>query len=175
MSQTTNPYAAQVLGSSHVESPDPGVQPVNIFSTKGRIGRVRYLAYSFVAYVLFVLVGLGVSSLLGTGETAVVYAILLGYVVFAALLTIQRSHDMGWSGWTAILAFIPMVGLVWLVMPGTARSNRFGAPTPPNTWPVIIGGLVIPLIVGVGMIAAIALPAYHDYVTRAKAAQVLKR
>lgn len=174
MSQAMNPYAAPDLGSSHVDSRDPGVQPVKILSAKGRIGRVRYLAYTFAANVLFILVALGVSVLLGTANMAGAYVVLLGYVVFAALLTIQRSHDMGWSGWTAIFAFIPMVGLIWLVMPGTAGSNRFGAPTPPNTWPVIIGGLLIPFIAAVGMLAAIALPAYQDYVKRAKAAQVLK-
>lgn len=168
------------MSMADVASRNSDVQPVKLFTAKGRIGRLRYLAFTMIAYLLFV-VGVIVLNLLfeamvssnpiSLGTTGVA---LLGYVIFVALLTIQRSHDMGWSGWTAILAFIPFVGLIWLFGSGTAGNNRYGAPTPPNTWLVVIGGLVFPIIAAVGILAAIALPAYQDYVNRAKAAQVHK-
>jgi Tfp pilus assembly protein PilE len=37
---------------------------------------------------------------------------------------------------------------------------------------VLIGAWLLPVIVGLGIVAAIALPAYQGYTMRAKAAQV---
>jgi len=117
-----------------------------------------------------------VAGVMGKGSMAgwVGVAAAVPYFIFMALLTIQRSHDMDWSGWTAILAFIPLVGLIWLINSGTAGGNRFGAPPPPNGLLVKIGGLIFPILFLIGVLAAIALPAYQDYTKRAKAAQAVK-
>jgi len=179
MTEAVNPYAAPRAVVDDVYDKEVGVQPVKLFSAKGRVGRLRYLAYGLVGY-LIMLVAAFVAGLLaaatGKAELAGIFGMLaaLPYLVFIALLTIQRSHDMGWTGWTALLAFIPLAGFVWIFNPGTKGGNRFGAPPPPNTTMVKIGALAFPLIMVIGIIAAIALPAYQDYVKRAKAAQVVK-
>jgi uncharacterized membrane protein YhaH (DUF805 family) len=158
---------------------EAGVQPVKLFSAKGRVGRLRYLAYGLAGYLLMLLAAIvvgAVAGVMGKGSAAGWLGVMaaIPYLIFMALLTIQRSHDMDWSGWTAILAFIPLVGLIWLINSGTQGGNRFGAPPPPNSLMVKIGGLAFPVIMVVGIIAAIALPAYQGYTQRAKAAQVVK-
>jgi Tfp pilus assembly protein PilE len=55
-------------------------------------------------------------------------------------------------------------------MPGVQGPNRFGNPPPPNTLGAILLALVLPLIAIIGIIAAIAIPAYMDYVERAREA-----
>ena len=179
MSEAVNPYAAPKAAVADVYDNESGVQPVKLFSAKGRIGRLRYLAYNLGSYILMVAAAavLGFTAgALGFPRAAGVLGVLavIPYFIFIVLQTIQRSHDMDWTGWTAILALIPFVGLIWLLNPGTKGGNRFGAPPPPNTTMVKIGGLAFPLIMVVGIIAAVALPAYQGYTQRAKAAQVVK-
>ena len=68
--------------------------------------------------------------------------------------------------------FIPIANLVIVVMmlfvSGTKGVNRFGPPPPPNkTWHWF-AARGLPLIATIGVLAAIALPAYQDYVERAQ-------
>lgn len=177
MSEAVNPYAAPRAVVDDVYEDEGGTQAVKWFSAKGRVGRLRYLARSFVGYLLFLAVFFALSALAGRSSALAgvgAFVILIPYFLFIILLSIQRSHDMGWSGWTILLAFIPFVGLVWIFNPGTKGGNRFGAPPPPNSTLVKIAGLAIPVIMALGIIAAIALPAYQGYTQRAKAAQVVK-
>jgi len=179
MSEAMNPYAAPRAAVADVYEDEGGIQPVKWFSAKGRVGRLRYLARTLVGYLLFLAVFFVLSMLTGRSGVGIwaglaVTLVTIPYVIFIVLLSIQRSHDMGWTGWTVLLAFIPFVGLIWLLNPGTKGSNRFGAPPPPNSTLVKIGGLIFPVMALVGIIAAIALPAYQGYMQRAKAAQVVK-
>ncbi len=143
-----------------------------VWSAKGRIGRLRYLAYTTVgglivgavAAAAFIAAGPDVGAILGV-------AIYIPLVVLSFLSLIQRSHDMGWSGWTCLLCFIPFVALIWVFKAGTAGENRFGAPPPPNTTGVKISAFLLFGVALLGIIAAIALPAYQQYTVRAKAAQ----
>lgn len=151
---------------------------IDVFSPHGRLGRLRYIGYW---------VGLGllvspVAGLLGgfanmPGNTASWRVDLLatgGFVVLAllalvmsVLLAVQRLHDFDASGWWFALALVPFANvvlyLVLLIMPGTQGPNRFGNPPPPNTTGVIVLALILPMIGAIGIVAAIAIPAYqHD-------------
>ena len=102
-----------------------------------------------------------------TAEVADIYSSeggVLGYIamfpywVFLLVSSIQRSHDMDWTGWTAIIAFVPLVGLIWMFKAGTEGPNRFGPPPPPNGafikfvfWALIV--LSVLGIVGAGVAA----------------------
>jgi uncharacterized membrane protein YhaH (DUF805 family) len=150
-----------------------GVQPVRLWPPSGRIGRLRLLAYSAALYLAFIVVSAVLGGFAGatrSPKTALALGVVafIVYVVGGLVLLIQRSHDMNLSGWWSLAAFVPLVGLLWLVKGGTPGANRWGAPPPPNGLAVRIIGLIFPVVLVVGVIAAIALPAYVDYTKRAQ-------
>jgi len=160
---------------------DGAFQEMKVWAWRGRLGRLRFMAYGAVAYLVYVLLtaAIGVAAgISGAGAHAigvVVWVLLVPYLAFVLLVTIRRSHDMGWSGWMSVLALIPLVGLIWLFKAGSPGANDHGAPPPPNTIGVKIAAFGL-FGVGVlfGILAAIAIPAYQQYVQRAaQAAQHL--
>lgn len=173
---TMNPYAPPQAHVDDVEDGDVGTQPVKTWSAQGRVGRLRYLAHLMAAYLLVAVAGF-VGGLLGgiarseTLGTVVVGAAVAVYLLFTVLKTIQRSHDMDWSGWTSLLALIPFVGLIWIFKGGSQGRNRFGAPPPPNGLGVKVLALLFPAIALVGIIAAISIPAYQGYAKKAQMQQ----
>lgn len=152
---------------------------LKIFGVTGRIGRVRYLAWS--AVLLFTLLGLYFVSAVLMALVPVLGGLVLAAVGIAALVVsvqigVQRLHDIGWSGWLWLVNLIPVVGsvfaLIMLIVPGNTGANRFGPPPPPNTTAVKVlafGWLIIPVILGI--LAAIAIPQYQSYIERAEQAQ----
>jgi uncharacterized membrane protein YhaH (DUF805 family) len=177
MNTAANPYAAPRAQVQDLYEGEGQTQSVKLWPPSGRIGRLRYLAYNTVGWLLLAVLG-GVAGGLGAALSAPTLMLVgagLGYaafVVFGVLLTILRCHDMDWSGWLCLLMIVPLVNLVFLVVPGTKGANRFGAPTPPNTLGVKLLGLALPLVMVLGILAAIALPAYQDYTKRARAVQM---
>lgn len=141
----------------------PAFAPLKPFSVEGRIGRLRYLAWSMVLSLValpivsvFALIGLGLVS--ADSTTGLIIGGLLAFFLFLAfaivgiLFSIQRLHDIGWSGWLWLLTLVPFVGsffpLVIMVVPGNVGANRYGPPPPPNStavkvlcslWIVFIG------------------------------------
>jgi uncharacterized membrane protein YhaH (DUF805 family) len=179
---SSNPYSpprAEVadIGAAY----DGGFQEMKVWSWRGRLGRLRFLAYTAVAYLVYALViaalgvmaGMSGSSGVGSGLlVGAIWLLLIPYLVFGVLVMIRRSHDMGWSGWMSILAFIPLVGLIWLFKAGSPGANDYGAPPPPNTTGIKVAAFgIFGLLMVVGILAAIAVPAYQSYVQRAQAAQ----
>ncbi|MDR2187397.1 MAG: DUF805 domain-containing protein [Azonexus sp.] len=202
-----NPFAPPRAAVADV-FPDEGeaFQPVKIFSAKGRMGRLRYIAYIIAGNLLtgFISGILGfVIAMAGgkTGAVAVNSIVIMSWIlnvpvmILYILWGIQRSHDMNWSGWTLLLPIIltvliyaailnggppplifiiPLIGLIWLLRPGSPGPNRFGPPPPPNSTGVKILAGIMPLIFIIGIVAAIAIPAYQQYQARA-AAQALQQ
>ena len=170
-----NPYAPPTARVQDIHD-DSQTQPIKLWSAAGRMGRLRWLAWSVIGSLAIMPVAF-VGGILGaaSGSESVMYVLLglayIAYVVFYALLTIQRCHDLDWSGWASLIVLIPLVALVFLFMRGTPGRNRFGAPPPPN--PRGMAWLVaVPLVLFVvGILAAIAIPAYSDYTKRARAVQ----
>ena len=168
---TTNPYAAPQADVRDI-APAHEYQQVHILSPGGRIGRLRYLAWSF-GFQLLVIVPLVIVAAFVPGLESVLTGLAyLAVLVFTIILGIQRSHDMNWSGWTVLLALIPLVALIWIFKAGTDGPNRFGNPPPPNTTAIKVLGIGLPvLVIVLGILAAIAIPAYADYVQRAQGLQ----
>ncbi|MHC2146941.1 DUF805 domain-containing protein [Pseudomonas sp. 210_17 TE3656] len=128
-------------------------------STKGRIGRVRLLAWSF-ALAVATISGLVVLAWVASAVSSdlvgfLVIAGLLIARILSMLLIVQRLHDLNWSGWFCWLALMPWVGdffiLVLVLLPGNQASNRFGpVPAPDSSverglaclWPVLILGFI---------------------------------
>jgi uncharacterized membrane protein YhaH (DUF805 family) len=164
---SSNPYSPPRAAVGDVEAVQEH-QEIRMWSASGRVGRLRYLAYSTGASLLAgFFAGLVVPVL---GQSLGMVVLLLVYVVaivFSVLVSIQRSHDMNWNGWTVLLTIIPLVALIWVFKRGSEGTNNYGAPPPPNTLGVKILGLLLPILFLVGIVAAIVLPAYADYVKRA--------
>ena len=138
-----------------------------MWSASGRIGRLRYLAYSTGASLLAGCVAAVLGGALGGFGMILALLVYIAVVVFGIMIAIQRSHDMDWSGWTVLLFLIPLVGLIWVFKPGSEGMNTYGGPPPPNTTGVKILGLLLPILFVVGVLAAIAIPAYAEYTRRA--------
>jgi uncharacterized membrane protein YhaH (DUF805 family) len=177
MATTANPYRAPAAA---VADAAEEYQPVNIYSVSGRIGRARYIAYTLgisilmgmvVAAIAGVLTAMGMPAVGGIA-TIILY---IGLMVWMLMLTIQRAHDFNTTGWLSIIALIPLVNLIFWFIPGTDGENRWGAKTPPNTVMVLIGAWIVPVIFILGIVAAIALPAYQDYTKRAQDRQLQKK
>jgi uncharacterized membrane protein YhaH (DUF805 family) len=107
---------------------------------QGRIGRVRYLAWSLVLMVAALLVaglcaGVMSVSLIGGGLLATVA--FVAFLVISVQIGVQRLHDVGWSGWLLLLNLIPFVNSIFpiliIVMPGNQGANQYGPPAPPNS------------------------------------------
>ena len=171
-----NPYQPPRANVADVRSSSASYQPIKLWSSKGRVSRLQYLGYLMAGYLLLILgaaiVGF-IAAAAGMDKSATSLGMIaaIPYIVFSVLMGIQRAHDMNWSGWTNLLALIPFVALVWIFKAGTPGENRFGAPPPPNTTKVKILALLMPIIAIIGILAAIALPAYQGYVLKAKGAQ----
>ena len=186
MNSNASPYQPPL--SAITPAPPTQFGELKIFSAQGRLGRVRYIGYSMG---LALLINLAMAVLGGatvalgqieSGGEALSWLgggllIILGLLalIVSLLLTIQRLHDFNGSSWWAVLILVPLANLVLyltlLIMPGTQGPNRFGHPPPPNTTGVILLASILPLIAVVGILAAIAIPAYQSYKVRAQVYQ----
>ncbi|MCY1334399.1 hypothetical protein D9M69_201530 [compost metagenome] len=171
-SSPASPYAPP---QAQVGEQLPEFGELKVLSAQGRIGRVRYLGWSMALMLAFLPVG---GVILGSVTVSEAVAGLLALVACLALavvsvcIGVQRLHDIGWSGWLWLLNFVPIVGsvfaLLMLFMPGTAGPNRYGPPPPPNSRAVKVLAWLIILVPVIGIVAAIAMPAYQDYLMRAQ-------
>lgn len=124
-----NPYQAPKSDVADVNR-DEEYQPVRIFSTSGRIGRVRFIAYTFgLSFLCSILAGILAAAIGGAG-VVVLIANWVAIIALSLMLSIQRAHDFNASGWLGLLGLIPLVNLIFWFIPGTDGPNRFGHKTP---------------------------------------------
>jgi len=145
---STDPESPYAPPRAAVGEALPEFATLKPFSFEGRIGRLRYLAWTMV----LMLVTLGIGAVLGVfglalistdssaglilgGLLAFILIVVLGFV--SIQFSVQRLHDIGWSGWLWLLTLVPFVGsffpFVMMIMPGNNTANRYGAPPPPNS------------------------------------------
>jgi len=79
---------------------------------------------------------------------------------------------MNKSGWFSCLMFVPIINIficLWLLFgKGSEGENNFGVPACNNSTGVLIAAWFMILIPILGILAAITLPAYQDYVEKAQ-------
>ena len=110
----------------------------------GRSRRKEYWMYALGLFIVYaVIFGLffAVGGLAnweqgnGMGGLALVFGILivilaLGLIVPNLAVAIRRLHDQDRSGWWFLISLVPYIGgiifLVFMCLPGTNGSNRFG-------------------------------------------------
>ena len=100
---------------------------------KGRARRKEYWMF----YLFYVIFGLAVTVLdILLFGTAIYSWGLLYLVYFFALLipyiavSVRRLHDIGKSGWWLLIMFIPIAGIIWLIVllatDGEKGENKWG-------------------------------------------------
>lgn len=99
----------------------------------GRSRRKEY--WMFVLFnIIFGAAAMALDNLLGI-VVAMGYGPIYGLYVLAILVpsiavAIRRLHDVGKSGWMLLIAFIPLVGAIWLlvlmVMDSQPGENEYG-------------------------------------------------
>ena len=143
-----------------------------VFGVRGRIGRWRFIAYSFTALIIFMIVAALVGAVGAQAPAVSVVGMVIAYIaffVYSVMISIQRSHDIDLSGWFAIIVLL--FGFIFWFIPGTKGANRFGNEPKPNHAGIYIAALLFP-IAYVGIIFAIAIPAYQGYIERAQQSQM---
>ncbi|MDD1017292.1 DUF805 domain-containing protein [Pseudomonas rubra] len=136
-----------------------------VMSPKGRIGRIRLLAWSLALLGAMIAGTLLVSLLVSWVWDDLAALVLVGALIariMSMIFFVKRLHDLNWSGWLCWLVLLPWVGnillLLLLVMPGNRGENRFGPAPPPNSKAmVILASLWLVLIVA-GVVLTVFRP-----------------
>jgi len=118
----------------------PAAGDLKVFTVQGRIGRLRYLAWTMVLTFAGLLLGalcFGIMSMSLVAGGLLGAVLLLAFLVVSIQMGAQRLHDAGWSAWLLLLSLVPVVGsffpLLMIVIPGNDGPNRYGPPPPANT------------------------------------------
>ncbi|MZR61670.1 DUF805 domain-containing protein [Alcanivorax sp. DP30] len=189
------PY--QAPSSNVAVAAEDAVYQPKMFSASGRIGRMRYFVYGAVMSIAFyavMAVAVGIIAAVSGGlEQAqqgagmvvlgfLYFAMIIAVLVFAVIFMVRRLNDFNASGWLSLLLLVPLANLVMMLLllfkKGTAGGNDYGPAPTENSgrvkavfWVALILWLVV--FVG-GIIAAVSIPAYQDYMQRADAAQQME-
>ena len=144
------------------------------FAWSGRFTRsefaVAHLGFVVVALVVF---GVGAALMAAAGDKNKGAWIAIGlfalvWIPIAFIVnvgsTVRRLHDLGQSGWLALVSFVPCISLVFLVYLLAAQGREGAAPPASGTIPVgvvvgVVAAVVLVLVVPIiGIVAAIAIP-----------------
>jgi len=113
------------------------------FDATGRVGRLRYLVYTFGISILLNIIVLIAAFIPLLGIVIMIVACIAMIAIYF-YLTIQRCHDFNMTGWLSLISLIPLVAIVFLFIPGTKGENDYGYQPPPNT--TLINVVAIALI-----------------------------
>jgi uncharacterized membrane protein YhaH (DUF805 family) len=148
-----------------------GFATLKPFGVEGRIGRLRFLAWSMVLGLVttavvgvFALIGLALVSSDSTAGLIIAgilaFFLCLAFLIASIMISVQRLHDIGWSGWLWLLNLVPFVGsffpLLLLAMPGNQTANRYGAPPPPNSTAVKVLSALWLVVIALVIVGALA-------------------
>lgn len=140
----------------------PAQGELKVLSAQGRIGRMRYIAWSFAIGLVVGLVatiGGGILSFLAGPLGMLFMAICyIAMIVAIVLITIQRCHDFNVTGWLALILLVPLAPLVFWFIPGSEDGNNYGPPPPPNSGAVKVLFWLMIIFLVLGVIGSIAMP-----------------
>lgn len=126
----------------------PAFSTLKPFGVEGRIGRLRYLAWTMTLTLVMLAAGTVAAilaiAIISADSTAgliigglVAFLLCIAVAVVSIQISVQRLHDIGWSGWTWLLNLVPLLGsffpFVIMAVPGSNIANQYGPPPPPNT------------------------------------------
>ncbi len=142
--EPTSIAPAEIQGSAPmvtaVQSAPARMTLLNVlFSADGRIPRSTYWYYNLAmlgVYIVAILADLflelntdySLHGIMSIGPISGIF--LLFFVITTIFVNIKRCHDLDWTGWFELLAFVPIasiiVGIYWAFIKGTAGPNKYG-------------------------------------------------
>lgn len=106
----------------------------NYVGFTGRSRRKEF--WMFVLFnIIFTIVAMALDNVAGIADPMTGYGPIYGLYALAVLLpsiavAVRRLHDVGKSGWFILIAFIPLIGAIWLIVlyarDGEAGPNKYG-------------------------------------------------
>lgn len=98
----------------------------------GRIGReVYWLAIALLWTTLFVVVGILVEVMGREAAGGPILLLGIGSLWIEMAILVKRQHDRGLPWYWCLLAFVPLVGAIWLILcgilQGDSGANAYGA------------------------------------------------
>ena len=105
----------------------------------GRARRKEFWMFVLINTIISIVI-MAVDGFLGLNIGMLPYGYLYMIYSLAILLpnlavSVRRMHDIGKSGWFLLIAFIPLIGAIWLIVlsckEGDQETNEYG-PDPKN-------------------------------------------
>lgn len=93
----------------------------------GRASRKEYWVFALYN-IMFIVIAMLLDNILGIAIGTAGYGPLYGLYALATLIpglavAVRRLHDVGRSGWMVLIAFIPLIGAIWLLVLLATNSN----------------------------------------------------
>jgi len=160
--ETNTPYRSTSAAAAQTVA---GTYDPRVFSFSGRIGRLRYLAYTMAIMLVFIplaMLGvmLGEATSQAVGMTVVGVA-MVGYIALFWAMMVRRLNDLGRTGWMSLLMAVPVINvLMWfylLFARGTDVENEYGPAPAPNGNFVVLGAVFMPVLMVIGLMSAPSL------------------
>ena len=90
-----------------------------------------FFLFSFVVSIILTIVDVVLLSGLFSGVTILTNVYSLAVLIPSLAVSVRRLHDIDRSGWFILIIFIPIVGIIWLlilyVREGTPGENQYGS------------------------------------------------
>ena len=97
-------------------------------------------------------------------------------IVLSVMFGKRRLNDLNRAGWWLLLFIVPLLNLLLIIymffFSGSDEENNYGAPPAANSLGVKILGWMMPVVFVMGILAAVAIPTYVEYVAKAQQSQV---
>ncbi len=106
----------------------------NYANFEGRARRAEYWWYALGNFILLI-IAMILDNVLGITMGQMGYGPIYALLALATFIPglavgIRRLHDVGKSGWFYLIIFIPIIGIIWLLIlfftEGTQGPNQYG-------------------------------------------------
>lgn len=109
---------------------------LNKYATfSGRARRKEYWMFTLFNIIISIALALVDDMMgltIGGGTSGIIGSLYsLAVLIPGIAVSVRRLHDLGKSGWMLLIAFIPLVGAIWLIIlfatDGQPGGNEYGA------------------------------------------------
>lgn len=151
----TNLYAAPVADLSSFQEPQEA--KTSFLELGGRIGRVRWIAYTTGTLLLSAMAVFGMTALgasLGhIDSNLITFLPLINLFAFGAAMIVmsrRRLHDIGISPFVMVIALVPVINLYFFFLMvfkrGDHGANEYGPAPSPNNRLVYLSAMGLPIM-----------------------------